>query len=64
MLDRLVAVSIVAHVHDLHLANLVDYGSVIAVVEEWRHVEYGVEHVVEHFLATHKVDKSLRVVEY
>ena len=41
-----------------------DNGAVVAVVEQWRHVEHRVEHLVEHLLATHEVDESLRVVEH
>ena len=64
MLDRLVAVGIVAHVHYLHLADFVDDTAIVRVVKQWRNIEYGVEHGVECILAAHEVDQSLRVVEY
>ena len=34
MLDGLVAMGIIAHVHDLHLTDLMDYQMVITVVED------------------------------
>ena len=40
MLDRLVAVGIIAHVHDCHLANLMNRESIIAVITEGSHVEH------------------------
>ena len=64
MLDGLVAVGVVAHIHHLHLAYLVDDKAVVAVVEDGRYGEHRVHHLVERGVATHQVDKSLRVVEY
>ena len=64
VLDGLIAVGIIAEIHDLHLANLVDGETVVAIVEDWRQVEYGVEHLVEDSVSTHEVDESLRIVEH
>ena len=64
VLYGLVAVGVVTHVHNLHLANLVDDTTVVAVIEHWRYIEHRVEHLVEVLLATHEIDESLRVVEY
>ena len=64
VLDRLVAVGIVAHVHDLHLADLVDGEAVVTVVEDGGQAEYRVHHLVELSLAAHQVDQSLWVVEH
>ena len=43
VLDRLVAMGVVAHVHHLHLAYLVDHLSVVTVVEDGRHDEDAVK---------------------
>ena len=63
MLDRLVTVSVVTHVHDLHFADFMDHLTVIAVVEQRRNGKYGVEHHNERIFTTHQVDQSLRIVE-
>ena len=47
MLDGLVDVGVVAHIHNLHLPDFVDDLTVIAVVEDWRKVEHRVEHGAE-----------------
>ena len=64
MLDGLVAVCIVAHVHHLHLSDLMDGETIIAIVEDRRKLEYGVEHLVESVFTTHEAHQALRVVEY
>ena len=64
MLDRLVAVGVVSHVHHLHLPDLVDREAVVAVVEERRDCEYAVEHPGEDLVPSHQVDQALRVVEH
>ena len=64
MLDGLVAVGIVTHVHNLHFADFMDYTAIVAVVEQWRHVHDRVHHLVECLAAAHEVDKPLRVVEH
>ena len=43
MLNGLIAVSIVAHIHDLHLTNFVDGLSVVAVVEMRRLSKHVIE---------------------
>ena len=63
MLDGLVAVRIVTHVHNLHLADFMDDTAIVAVVENGGHDEDGVEHLVELLATAHQVDESLRVVE-
>ena len=47
MLNGLAAVGIISHVHDLHLADFVYHLPVVAVVEDGRQLENGVEHGVE-----------------
>src|SRR3712207_8120927 len=38
--------------------------AVVAVVENGRHDEYGVHHLIEGFISPHEADEPLRVVEY
>ena len=64
MLDRLVAVCIIAHVHHLHLSDFMDGKSVIAIIENRREKEYRVKHLVELLLSAHQTDESFRIVEY
>ena len=64
MLGRLVTVGVVAHIHHLHLADLMDHAAIVALVEQRRHIEDRVQHRHEFFTATHQVDKTLRVVEH
>ena len=64
MLDRLVAMCIVTHVHNGHFTDFVNHLSVVAVVKNWWYGKYGVHHCDKHVFPTHQVDKSLRVVEY
>ena len=64
VLDGLVAVGVVPHVHDLHLPDLVDRTAVVAVVEERWNSEYAVQHGDIFIVTTHKVDKALGIVEY
>ena len=44
MLDRLVTVSVVTHIHHGHLADLVDHTTVVAIIEQRRYSKYGVKH--------------------
>src|SRR3712207_9062086 len=64
VLYGLVAMRVVTHVHDLHFSYLMNHTAVVAVVENGRHDEYGVHHLIEGFIAPHEVDEPLRVVEY
>ena len=64
MLDRLVSMRIVTHVHDLHLADLMYHETVVAFVEMRRHGEDAVESLRELVLASHKGHKSLYIMEY
>ena len=63
VLDGLVAMGIVTHVHDLHLTDLVDGEAIVTVVKHRRQTKYGVEHLIKGVLASHEVDQSLWVVE-
>ena len=51
VLYGLVAVSVVAHVHDLHLPDFVDDTAIIAFVEYRRQHKHGIHHPVEGILA-------------
>ena len=55
---------VVAHVHHLHFAYLVDHLSVVTVVEDGRHDEDAVHHLVEVVAASHELYQSFGVVEY
>ena len=63
MLYGLVAVSVVAHVHDLHLPDFVDDTAIIAFVEYRRQHKHGIHHPVEGILAPHQINEPLRIVE-
>ena len=64
MLDRLIPVSIIPHIHDGHFYDFMDWPSVVAVVVEWWHGEYGVHHRIEGIVAAHQVYESLNVMEH
>ena len=63
VLYRLVAVSVVTHIHDLHLSNFVDDTAIITFVKYRRQHKHGIHYLVEGVLATHQVNESLRIVE-
>ena len=63
MLDRLVAMRIITHIHNGHLTDFVDGESVIAVIEYWRDRKYGIQHRDKHVLTSHQIHQSLGVVE-
>ena len=63
VLDRLVAMSVVAHIHHLHLTDLVDREAIVAVVEERRDCEHAVQHGDIFLIPAHQVDESLGIVE-
>lgn len=63
MLYGLVTVSVVAHIHDLHLPDFVDDTAIIAFVEHRRQHKHGIHHLVEGILASHQVNESLRIME-
>ena len=44
MLDRLVTVSVVTHIHHSHLTDLVDHTTVVTIIEQRRDSEHGVKH--------------------
>ena len=64
MLNRLVAVCVVAHCHHSHFTYLMYGESVVAVVVCGRECEYRVEHLYELLPSTHQVYEALHVVEY
>ena len=63
MLDRLVAMRIITHIHNLHFADFMDHATVITVIEQRRDIEYGIHHGIETCLSSHQVDQSLRIME-
>ena len=63
MLSRLVAVCVVAHVCHLHLSDLMDAVSIVAVVIYRRHYEDRVKHMAELLIASHCLGKSVDIVE-
>ena len=63
MLDRLVAVGVIPHIHNLHFPDFVDREAVVAVIEDRWDCEYAVEHACEHFVSAYKVNQALRVME-
>lgn len=52
VLDGLVAMGIVTHVHNLHFAYLMDHTSVVTVIEQGRNIEDRIEHLDEGLLAS------------
>ena len=62
--NRLVAMCIVPHVHDLHFTYFVDYLSVVTVVEYGWDYKHRVHHPIERLPASHKVYESIGVVEH
>ena len=64
MLDRLVAMCIITHIHHLHFTDFMNCISIVTVVEDRRQDKDRVEHLIESILATHQLDQSLRIVEY
>ena len=64
VLDGLVAVGIVTHVHDLHLAYLMNCESIVAVIKMRRDFKDFIQIRIEGIIASHKFDKSSRIMEY
>ena len=58
MLYRLVAMCIIAHVHDLHFPYFMDHYTIIRIIEQWRHSKNRIELWNESFFTSHQVDKS------
>ncbi|MPN15864.1 hypothetical protein SDC9_163200 [bioreactor metagenome] len=56
VLNRLVAMCVVSHVHDLHFPYLVDHKTIIAFIEQRGKIEHRVEHLVECSLPSHQAD--------
>lgn len=64
VLRRLIAMSVVAHVCDLHFGNFVDEDSIVAVVIDWRHHKHRIKHLHESFAAFHQLDQPIDIMEY
>ena len=64
VLNRLVAMCIVAHVHNLHFTDFMNNGSIITFIENRRKDKYRIHHLVESVFTSHQVNQTLRIVEY
>ena len=64
VLDRLVAMCIVTHIHNLHFTDFMNHTAIIAVVKDRRQDKYRIHHLVESVFTTHQVDQTLRIMEY
>ena len=64
MLDRLVAVSVVAHIHNLHFAYFVYGKSVVRIVKQRRHFKYFVYLFLKSLFAPHQLYESLKILKY
>ena len=63
MLYGLIAVGVVAHIHQLHLADLVDDEAVVALVEEGRQGEDTIQARREARSTAHQLHEPWDVVE-
>ena len=63
VLYGLITVGIVAHIHDLHLTDLVDDEAIVAVVEDGREGEDAVKLASESLIPAHEIDEPLHVME-
>ena len=63
MLNGLVAMCIVPHVHYRHLTYFVNHLPVIAVIENRRNGKHRVKHRDKHFFTSHQVYQPLRVMK-
>ena len=64
MLDGLVAMRIVAHIHNLHFTNFVYHEAIIAVVKHRWQGKHRVQHTCKGFLAIHQMNESLHVMKH
>ncbi len=62
MLNRLVSVRVLAHVHHLHFPHLVNHGTALQSLCTGNE-KYGVEHAGERLFTPHQVDQSLWIVK-
>ena len=63
VLDGLIAMGIVAHIHDLHLSDLMDDEAVVAIIEDGREGEDAVELLSESLVSSHQIDEPLDIME-
>ncbi|MPM54702.1 hypothetical protein SDC9_101481 [bioreactor metagenome] len=63
MLDGLIPVSILPHIHNLHLPDFVNRETVITVIKNRRHLENRIQHIHKLFVSTHQIDQPLWIVE-
>ena len=63
MLDGLVAMGIVPHIHQLHLTYLVYDEAVVTIVKDGREREDAIELLSKGFVTSHQVNESLDIVE-
>ena len=64
VLDRLVSMCIVTHIHHGHFTNLMNYKTIIAVIKYRRYREDRIKHRHKGLVPSHQVNQSLRVMEY
>ena len=63
MLNRLIAVRIITHIHDLHFPNLMDSKAVITIIKKRRHRKDRIQLIDKCFISSHQINKSLHIVE-
>ena len=63
VLNRLIPVSILPHIHDLHFTNFMNHTSIIARIENGRHDKYGIQHRHKLLRSSHQINQSLRIVK-
>ncbi len=63
MLNGLVPVSIVTHIHDLHFADFMNHLSVVGIIEDGGHHEDRIKHGYKRLLSAHQIDQSLYIVK-
>ena len=64
VLYRLVAVSVIAHSYQLHLAYFVYGKAVITIVKKWGHLKHFVYLFLESLFAAHQLYESLKILKY
>ena len=64
VLDGLVAMGIVSHVHNLHFAYLMNHAPIVTIVENRRNDKHGVHHLIESSVAPHQMNQPLRIVKH
>ena len=63
MLDGLIAVGIVPHIHQLHLTYLVYDEAVVTIIKDGREREDAIELLSKGFVSSHQVNEPLDIVE-